>query len=138
MKHLLIALFFINTASAAIDPVYKEAMQRGYPIEGDSVVLPDGSKCLLEDFNNQLCGKEFFDKDYCVEEGSYVWDNDACCEGLVPYLPMGVDGQATCVKKGKVDFSETLRNPMLWVGILAFTAVVFFSLMLAKKFIRKQ
>lgn len=140
MKFLLsLALIILAntlTATAAINPVYKEAMQRGYPIMGDSVLLPDSSKCSLDDFNSQRCGKEFFDLDYCVPEGNYVWDEDACCDGLVPYLPPGVDGQEICRKKGQVDFSETLRNPFLWLGILGFTAVVFGSLLLAKKFIK--
>ena len=139
MKKLLFIILFITPSAfctAAIDPYYKEAMQRGYPIEGDSVVLPDSSKCLLDDFNNRLCGKEFFDQPYCIPEGSYVWDDDNCCDGLVSYLPSGVDGQARCKKKGQIDFSETLRNPFLWLGILAFTAVVFFSLLLVKKLIK--
>lgn len=127
----------MNMVSAALNPIYKEALQRGFAVEGDSVLLPDGSKCLLEDFNNQKCGKEFFDQPYCVEEGNYVWDDNACCDGLVPYLPSGIDGQTTCQKKGKVDFSEILRNPLLWLGILAFTGVIFFSLILLKKFIKK-
>ena len=137
LSALVIFLFSIAGVSAAIDPYFKEAMQRGYPIEGDSVVLPDGNKCLLEDFNNQVCGKEFFDQPYCVEEGKYVWDEDKCCEGLTSYLPAGIDGQATCQKKGKVDFNETLRNPLLWLGILGFTALLFGSLLLAKKMMRK-
>ncbi len=126
------------TASAAIDPYYKEALQRGYPVQADTVFLPDGSKCLLDDFNNQRCGKEFFDLEYCVPEGSPVWDDDVCCNGLVPYLADGVDGQETCRKKGQVDFSEILRNPFLWLGILIFNAVVFGSLLLAKKFIKRK
>ena len=137
MKKLILSLLFINTATAAINPLYKEAMQRGYPIEGDSVVLPDSSKCLLDDFNSRKCGKEFFDLPYCVPQGQFVWDDDACCKGLVPYLKSGVDGQATCRKKGQVDFSEILRNPFLWLGILAFTLFFYSSLLLAKKIIKK-
>jgi len=101
-------------------------------------VLPDGTKCLLDDFNRRKCGKEFFDLPYCVPEGGYVWENNKCCEGLVAYLPEGVKGQATCQKKGKIDFSETIRNPFLWLGILAFTAVFYGSLLLLKKVIRKK
>lgn len=125
-------------ATAMIDPVYKEAMQRGFRItKGDSVELPDGTRCSLHDFNNKLCGKEYFDQPYCVQEGVYVWDENVCCEGLVPYLPAGVEGQAVCKARGKVDFSEILRNPFLWLGILGLTAVVYFSLLLVKKFIKR-
>jgi len=134
-------IFIILTSipvTAAIHPRYKEAMQRGYRTEGDSVVLPDDTKCLIDDFNNKRCGEKYFNQPYCVPEGNYVWDDNACCEGLKPYLPAGVDGQAVCRAKGQADFSETLRNPLLWLGILAFTAVVFCSLLVAKKFIRKQ
>jgi hypothetical protein len=142
MKSVLIVFIFllnIISASAMIDPKYKEAMQRGYRvIKGDSVELPDDTRCSLDDFNNKLCGKEYFDKPYCVAEGNYVWDENVCCEGLVPYLPPGVDGQAYCKARGQVDFSETLRNPLLWLGILGFTAVFYTSLLVAKKYIKKK
>ena len=135
----IVFVFLLNiiTATAMIDPYYKEAVQRGYRIEGDSVVLPNDTKCLIDDFNNRRCGKEYFDAPYCVAEGNSVWDDNACCEGLKPYLPAGVDGQAYCKAKGQVDFSETLRNPFLWLGILAFTGLVFSSLLLVRKFIKK-
>ncbi len=138
LKQIILAFLFINTASAAIDDYYKEVMQRGYAMDGDSVIMPDGSKCLLDDFNNGLCGKEFFDQPYCIPEGRYVWDDGKCCEGLIAYLPEGVDGQATCQKKGKVDFGIIIRNPILWLSIFALTVIVYTSLFLAKKFIRKQ
>ncbi|MCG3168051.1 MAG: hypothetical protein POELPBGB_03851 [Bacteroidia bacterium] len=134
---LFVFLLCTMDISAMIDPYYKEVMQRGYRIEGDSVVLPDDTKCLIDDFNNKRCGKEYFDMPYCVAEGNYVWDESACCEGLVPYLPPGVEGQAICKAKGQVDFSIILRNPFLWLGILAFTILVYSSLFLARKFIRK-
>ncbi len=140
MKSVFVVFVFllnIYTAKAMIDPFYKEAVQRGYSMDGDSVILPDKSKCSIEDFNNRVCGKEFFDLDYCVPEGEYIWDEEKCCEGLVAYLQEGVDGQATCRKKGKVDFSEVLRNPLLWLGVLSFTGLVFGSLLLVKKFIKK-
>ncbi len=139
MKSILLPFILLLslTATAMIDPYYKEAVQRGYRIEGDSVVLPNDTKCLIADFNNKRCGKEYFDQPYCVAEGNYVWDDNACCEGLKPYLPAGVDGQAYCKAKGQVDFSETLRNPFLWLGILAFTGLVFSSLLLARKFIKR-
>lgn len=125
------------TVSAAINPYYKEALQRGYAIDGDYVILPDSSRCLLDDFNNQRCGKDFFDLPYCVPEGKYVWDDNACCDGLAAYLPSGVDGQATCQKKGNIDFSETLRNPMLWIGILALTGLLYGGLFAVKKLLLK-
>ncbi len=141
MKSVLVVfvfLFNIIIATAMIDPYYKEAMQRGYRItKGDSVELPDGSRCSLDDFNNKRCGKEYFDQPYCVQEGVYVWAENVCCEGLVPYLPAGVDGQAICKARGKVDFSVILRNPLLWLSILAFTTVVYGSLRVAKKYIKK-
>lgn len=141
MKSVLLAFLFLlnlSTVSAMIDPIYKEAMQRGFRVtKGDSVELPDGSRCSLDDFNNKRCGKEYFDQPYCVQEGVYVWDQNACCEGLVPYLPKGVDGQAICKARGKVDFSLVLRNPLLWLSILAFTAVVYGSLLVAKKYIKR-
>lgn len=136
---LLVAILInVTIATAAIDDYYKEAMQRGFRVtQGDSVELPDGTRCSLHDFNNKLCGKEYFDQPYCVPEGVYVWDENACCEGLVPYLPKGVDGQAICKARGKVDFSLILRNPLLWLGVLAFNTVVFGVLVFVRKFIKK-
>jgi hypothetical protein len=137
MKSVLLPFIFllnIIAATAMIDPYYKEAMQRGYRVtKGDSVELPDGSICSLHDFNNKLCGKEYFDQPYCVQEGVYVWDENVCCEDLVPYLPKGVDGQAICKARGKVDFSVVLRNPLLWLGVLGINAVVYVSLVVVKR-----
>jgi hypothetical protein len=74
-------------------------MQRGYEITaGDSVIFPDGSTCSIEAFNNHECGEMWMSTNYCVPEGSNVWDADACCQGLAPYLADGVDGQPTCEK----------------------------------------
>lgn len=100
MKHLITGFFALLSclsAAAAIDPTYKECMQRGYTLSGDSCVFPDGSACDLESFNNQECGTEWFTDDYCIPEGDYVWDEEKCCEGTEAYLPEDVAGQARCV-----------------------------------------
>jgi len=92
---LLIAL--VNHSWAKIDPFYKEVIQRGYPIlKGDSVRLPDSSVCSINDFNSGVCGKEFFDQDYCVSEGRPAWREDVCCEGL-KLNSSNADGQTYCV-----------------------------------------
>lgn len=99
MKKVILSLLFTSLISfsfGAINPFYKEVLQRGYElIPGDSVRFPDGSTCSIASFNNGDCGKEWMTDDYCVAEGEYVWD-DKCCEGLEPYLEEGVDGQQTC------------------------------------------
>lgn len=95
--YLIVFLLIVSTSlEAAIDPIYKDCLQRGYSINGDSCVFPDGSMCSLKNFNAQECGQAFYDIDYCVGEGSYVWDSDACCKGLKPYLPKGISGQSVC------------------------------------------
>ena len=101
MKKTLIIFIIIyivpSNLFGAISPHYKEAMQRGFKIvAGDSVIFPDGTGCRIKDFNEGTCGKEWFDKAYCISEGVAVWDENKCCEGLAPYLPENVDGQATC------------------------------------------
>lgn len=64
--------------SASVSPVYKECVQRGYQLEEDFeqgisyCIFPDNSKCLIEDFNNGVCGQEFMTEDYCIEEGIMV------------------------------------------------------------------
>lgn len=92
-----VGVFYLSQVQAAIDPKYKECTQRGYQLDGNYCVFPDGSRCLLDEFNEGECGEEFMTNDYCVPEGRYVWDGP-CCEGLVAYLPPDVAGQATCVK----------------------------------------
>jgi len=94
-------LFFVfllgQVAVAEIDPLYKECMQRGYSIDGEYCVFPDSSKCLLEQFNVNICGEEWFTDDYCVPENEPVWDAERCCDGLVAYLPDEADGQPKCM-----------------------------------------
>jgi len=97
-------------AKAAIDPIYKECSQRGYQLEGKYCVFPDSTKCLLEDFNNGKCGKEWMTDDYCIPQGQYVWDKGKCCEGLVAYLPDGMAGQASCQPKSKVMVKKTFMD----------------------------
>lgn len=102
----LVLLFAATLVSAAINPVYKECMQRGYDTSTNTntgeahCVFPDGSTCPIEDFNSGTCGQEWMTEDYCVEQGVPVWDEDMCCAGLEPYLPEGMVGQATCQPTG--------------------------------------
>lgn len=88
-------------ATALINPVLKECIQRGYKDVYRNYqtycVFPDGSECLIEEFNNGSCGQNFMTQRYCVTEGNYVWDENACCPGL-KYTPPNVPGQATCQK----------------------------------------
>jgi hypothetical protein len=138
MRHLLLltllSLSFFQL-HAAINPDYKECLQRGYSLSGDSCVFPDGSACDLDAFNNGECGQEWMTDDYCVEEGEYVWDDDRCCEGLEPYLEKGVDGQATCEKisAGGVDPDRGERNSMYWILLIAFIMLIIISIYLKKR-----
>jgi hypothetical protein len=121
MKHLIPLLFMLiafSEAQAAIDPVYKECLQRGYAIEGDSCLMPDGSKCFLQDFNRGACGDSFFAQPYCVPQGNYVWDSDKCCKGLTAFLPSGMAGQETCRPKNKVFLYQISRHPGFWLVLL--------------------
>ena len=93
----MLFLASVSTLFAEVNPFYKEVLQRGFEISpGDSVLFPDGTKCLIEDFNQKKCGQDWFNKPYCVSEGNKVWDTEVCCEGLAPYLAAGSDGQSTC------------------------------------------
>lgn len=107
-------LIFASPALAAINPVYKECSQRGYAISGGECIFPDGTSCPLEEFNSGTCGSAFKTQDYCVRQGQHVWDSDKCCEGLRPYLPEGVAGQATC----EPYFSAAAGDVYLAAGIL--------------------
>ncbi len=96
---LVLFILIPSLSKGAINPVYKECMQRGYNLSGDYCVFPDSSQCLLEDFNAGECGQKWMTDDYCIPQGNYVWDAERCCEGLVAYLPEGMAGQATCQSK---------------------------------------
>lgn len=98
-----------------IDPQYQPCMERGFIVFGDSCQFPDGTFCDLEAFNAQECGKEWYDKPFCVPEGGYVWNGAHCCEGLEAYLPEGVDGQATC-QLAAASVSETISP--IWVALI--------------------
>lgn len=129
-----IFLFFSNLSSfAAISDYYKEVLQRGYIIQGDSVQLPDGQYCLIEDFNNNRCGQEWKNKDYCIPEGGLVWDPDRCCEGLEAWQDPDRDGHTICKKK---------KNESIMFKILLFSCpillVLFFLLKRKGDRIKKQ
>lgn len=93
----IIVLTICQSTFSLQDPIYKEVLQRGYEIfSNDSVRFPDGSSCLISDFNSGICGQIWFTNDYCVGEGNPVWDEDKCCYGLTPYLDQDSNGQTTC------------------------------------------
>lgn len=115
----------------AINPIYKECMQRGYNVSGEYCVFPDSSQCLLEDFNGGKCGQKWMTDDYCIPEGRYVWDNDKCCDGLVAYLPEGMAGQATCQPKQATFFKRIFIDS--YIGILLLTFALGVLLLFLKK-----
>jgi hypothetical protein len=127
MKTSLLALFSLLaiSAHAAIDPYYKDAIERGYKLKNDSVLFPDGSLCLYKDFLENKCGQKWKTNDYCVPEGKPVWDTTRCCEGLVSFILPASDGQTTCEKMPGNELKSRLK--WLWwlfPGFLLF-AVVF-------------
>lgn len=135
---IIAVLGFVLPANAEIDPKYKECMQRGYTVDGDFCVFPDGSKCDIEAFNEGTCGQEFMTTDYCIEEGNYVWDNDKCCKGLAPYLPAGIDGQPTCQQKSAVIMKEVTNNYWIWGLVIILTAVYLFMSRKNKRLRKKR
>lgn len=98
-------------------------MERGFTVQGDSCLFPDGSLCDLEAFNAQQCGQEWYAKPFCIPEGGYVWDGGNCCEGLQAYLPEGMDGQATC-QKMKAEGSDFLSPIWIAVMLVALAALI--------------
>ena len=108
-----------------IDSKYSQCMQRGYLIKGDSCQFPDGTKCELQEFNLGECGQEWMTEEYCIEEGGYVWDKSKCCEGLVAYLPEGMEGMATC-QLIAAPANKMVNNPMYWAfGLVAIALLIF-------------
>lgn len=120
MKIILlpIVIFCLNI-HAAISPHYKEVVQRSYDlIGGDSVRFPDGSTCKIDDFNNGVCGQKWMTSDYCVSEGGQVWDADRCCEGLIPYLEEGSDGQEVCREESFLSYFSSKTILYFFIGVL--------------------
>lgn len=109
MKNYFLIFVFICVFSTSIyatmSPELKECVQRGYKIGEEGCIMPNGTICSIQDFNNDLCGQEFKTEDYCVPEGRPIWDEDKCCEGLKPYLPAITFGHPTCEP-----FSERLKG----------------------------
>lgn len=116
---IITTVFLINliSVSAAMDPLFKECLQRGYTSEGippeNQCVFPDGSRCPMLQFNNGTCGKDFRTEDYCIKEGDFVWDKDKCCAGMEPYLKCGYKGHPSC-RKIPGFFARTWE----WLGCL--------------------
>ena len=102
MKKLLVLvvltfmLVFVPDVDAALSPIWKECLQRGYEEDNDYCVFPDASKCPVNEFNQGECGQKFMTDLKCVEEGRYIWDGN-CCSGLEAKAP-DVPGQAVCQK----------------------------------------
>lgn len=99
---LSLLVLMAGAVNAAVNPVFKECVQRGYETAKVNstyyCLFPDGSNCTIESFNNGSCGSEFRTDDYCVEEGTMVWDEEMCCPGTEAYMPPGRLGQPACVK----------------------------------------
>ena len=122
---LILLIAFSTIVNAAMDPRLKECIQRGYETTYDSeiqyCVFPDGNKCPLEDFNNELCGLEYKTEDYCVKESLLVWDKDKCCEGTEAYLPPNVAGQSTC---RDISLSQKISDQFMYRPIFSITVIV--------------
>ena len=121
-----IVAFIPGISYTAINPVYKECMQRGYEVKGDYCVFPDSSQCLLTEFNDGQCGQKWMTEDYCIPQGRYVWDEDKCCEGLVAFLPKNVAGQATCQPKTSSFFKNIFSDSLSGILLLTVILVVLF------------
>jgi hypothetical protein len=139
---ILLILGLMQEYYGAIDPRYKEVMQRGYEfVDGDSVRFPDGSVCHLDDFNEGTCGIQWMTNDYCVPQGAYVWDGP-CCDGLMPYLPEGMAGQATCQPIEEIE-AETLPSEedsgsSWWMSFFAGVLLIFAVFLGLAIYARKQ
>ena len=144
---LLIAL--ASAVSAAMNPAFKECMQRGYKIEsynsystahaeGQYCVFPDGSECLLEEFNSGRCGATFMTNDYCVKEGQFVWDRDRCCSGTIAYLKPYHAGQSMCIKISIPErvYNQLKYNMKIWLYLAVLAGLIASAVFIIRK-IRK-
>ena len=140
---ILSLLFPYSVTFAAADPELKECIQRGYETEysqdGNTsyCVLPDKSKCVLEDFNNGTCGTQYKNEDYCVAEGGLVWDTNKCCADTEAYLLPYHLGQTSCVKISMIEkvYNQIKYNPLVWLygGGIIFIFMIFFIILKIKR-----
>ncbi len=124
----LISILSPTSAFAALDSSLKECVQRGYNFAiRDGVqycVFPDGSECLIDEFNQNQCGDQFKTKTYCVTQGHYVWDNYMCCRNL-KYTENNGLAQATC----EFDYpKEILAKVGLLVSQLFIGGIIFLKI----------
>lgn len=123
---LLTIIFSPTSAHAAIDPYYKECLQRNYEVTSDENYTPlcqfkDGKSCPLEAFNNGECGQAYKTEDYCTEAGNVVWDEKKCCPGTQAYLERGMAGQTSCQNVAKIIVLETkqlLTSPFFLIYVM--------------------
>jgi len=134
LLYLTILVLVASSVTAAMDPLLKECLQRGYDLAAETevtnCVMPDGTNCEIRAFNEQSCGAEFFVLDYCVAEDDPVWDDDKCCPGTEKYLPPKVAGQPRCVDSSTL---QTGTNGMIIIIAIAVVIVAAAFIFLAKK-----
>lgn len=125
MKKLLIVLliFLLIPFTSAAMQYPGRCEQRDFEDNGTHCLLPDGSSCRLEEFENMSCGEEYHD--YCVPEGGYVWRQGyECCGSLKPYLPPMHAGQTTCRPLWDRIEGELKYNRLVWISIILLLLVL--------------
>lgn len=112
-------------ASAALDPILKECVQRGYEFairDGiEYCIFPDKTECLMDEFNQGQCGNDFKTNLYCVPQGQYVWDQYACCRSL-KYTENNGLAQATC----EFDYTREILVKLILLVSQLFIGGIFF------------
>jgi len=141
-KIIAIAIFLLVLPSivfAAMDPALKECVQRGYETVfqngGNYCVLPDKSQCSIEEFNNGSCGAQYKTENYCIAEGTFVWDTDKCCAGTEAYLAGKTLGQARCIKVSLAQkvYDQFRYNPYILFGSGLLIVIVILGILKLKK-----
>ena len=114
MKKLVLLLLLLNLSFVfgAMDPSRGFCEHQGFEIDegfyenGTAYyfcVLDDETNCNMWDFYKGDCGADYVGEFDCVKEGESVFSEfEECCDGLKPYLPMGMLGQATCERSSEI------------------------------------
>jgi hypothetical protein len=121
----------VGRVHAMVDPVLIKCMERGYTIEERigtqpaQCVFPDGSSCLISDFNAGRYGDKFMSGSVCIPQGKMTVGNGQCCNGLVSTMNKDIPEAPLCLPKNIIRVDPVVV--VVLAGLLVGIAAIIFS-----------